>query len=354
MVHGEARPKILPVLLFFIFFLACYALVVYGELFPSSPSLQAQPASFGMFEELMLPERRPVHVLECEGGTEAAGKRWVVLYTNASDPSGKIQVTVYHREHHSAPSLLSNELMRPEGMAVCQCQCNAREEELLAGRPGKELLIQDRCLGRVTGLFVYWWDEEQKRYVEAEHLTGDRISWSEEEITVDTFALEQTGLSLRCRYVVDESGRVFLDPACEYVFSSGIPENVSSLQYPESFVVAFYHQYQDAFPSLPFFASDDLEVCDHGRCGCMRPPAEVEHVQVLDLDVMEERHYVSALTHEQVDVPHQAMITVKVRCTYAGGEQDPLCCARLVLVREEGGWFIEAVLDTPCEDEDYE
>jgi hypothetical protein len=343
----EARPRILPALVFVALLLACYAVAAFWEQLPfssSPPPTQPPSRALSMFEELMLPQRRPLEVLECENGAEGSDRRWVVLYENASSTPEGARIAVYYRQHNSPPSLLSQELSFSEGIRTCRCECDMCEEDLLPGFAGKELLVQERCTDHTTNLSVYRWNEEQKRYVLVHEFPGTRVSWEGEEITVDILSAGQTELARRCRYAADGSGQFFhLASDCEFVFFDGLPEDMTSLQYPESALLAFYHQYRDALSNNTFFTSEVFAICQAGGCGCLRTPAEVEHVHVLTIVAEEKRDYESAPPQSTgLSASSQGLITATVtttvRCNYVDGAWEQPTRRRWTLVKEEGRW----------------
>jgi hypothetical protein len=306
---------------------------------------------------IMPPDWKYINGQEME--TDDDGKQeWIAFYrfdmTCEGDQRGcPISGVVYRQDDERPPNLTPYKLYPPDKSYLCECRCSAEMKNVLTGIPGDELVIRDKCSGRITRLAIFNWDAGQGKYQPRGHFVGYCIEIGENEVEVK-HRLQDRAQLMKCETYSPTLNQAYYKPGpqgepvdaakSEISFCTGVPEHVTLSPYPEKVVLALYTNYNKEDDVVAEYFTrkgwEALKGCEPNRCGCTVPRAEVEHVQVTDLKPEGE-------TEGQGEDPDLASVRADVVCERINGTTDGEVHLRWLLVRYEADWKLEDVMIIP-------
>jgi len=291
-------------------------------------------------------------------------KEWVVMYrfdllTGTERRDGPIAAVVYQPDDRKPPCVIPYELLPQDGSYLCECKCTPTMENVLSGLEGDELVVRDDCDEEITRLAIFYWDPSaEEEYLPKGHFSGDRITSSPNEVTVDRRLPDRAQLAIRQTCYPDEENKTYYwlegqdTVVCEkyeYIFYDGEPEDVMLSPYPEKVVLAFYNHYTDGDKDVSQYFTEDgwerVDKCAAGQCGCTVARNKVKDVRVIYLLPGEETCSQTPVHQCEKYGPDRAIVETTVICEHKNEDQgeDQQQILEWRLVREGARWKLDSV-----------
>ncbi len=295
---------------------------------------------------------------------------WVVFYRfdlpQQEDSSvAPIGGAIYWLDSQRPAAVDKKDLFLPDGMYLCECDCQAHREDLVSRSDGEELLITDHCDERITRLVVYRWVGKPPYYEYVHHFSGDQITWTQNRITVESrlpsvLPLARSQLVERKVYVIegqDGGGWRWVEGQKELSCLAGVPYEPDRSFYPEKVVLALYAHYTDTFKIRNYFTEAGWERaggCWNSQCGCPMPREQVQYVRVEELQPAQPSQQSASPGETPPPVEGAssslpggvAVVIASIVCEPAGLEAKPVQ-VMWVLVQEGNHWLLNDVIVMP-------
>lgn len=320
------------------------------------------------FAEMLPPGTRFIKKV-CLDTDNNGSEEWIVFYhfdlTNDAGDSGPVGGVVY-RSLKSPLQNLTVHCLLPNSWCfdtycpseasslvdnryLCDGECSAKMEDVIAKAAGKELVIRDKVGQETTKVTIFSWtrstakDCPESYYYEMKgQFSGDRVIVKEnsDTIIVDTRSQEFAQFAVRLTYSTEDTGSFYkfpdvpFEPDYEMILFSEC-DNVMLSPYPEKTIMAFYSHYNEETAQKYFAAGlwEQLEKCA-GKfdCGCSVPPDQVEHVQV------------KKPPESDFSTQDDAKVSISVQCRHKDKQVDPEMRVTWYLERAgDGQWKIKGL-----------